>query len=563
MDRRARIVPLPALLIACIVQAIRVTHGVDFNDEMGYYGELVGIAAGGRLFANELFIQQGVYVLLLPLAKPYVALFGWSWLIVAVRIVFALFILWVYRRVRLSLESAAVPAAAAAIAALACTFVVPFANIYSPSYNSVGLGLLAVAFGEFYEWRGQDQPVRSRFWAVLVTVLFIVHPPLAAGVAIVVSARLWFDRDLPAFKQFLVAVCGCAVVAAVVLLPLAPTMQDFRAAVEFSRAMAVGAVFRHGLPWLLAIVFGIVVVFTGTHRRAPVLISRSAARWHVLALVTTAGACAVITLMESVRLMWPAAFIAVLVAVAMTAWPEPEERHRRFWMTALLLGTGGAMALTSSNGFRQLQGPAMLAAPLYFALAVSSRPTGVLTRTRHATGWTFGLGLLAAFTAYWLANPYHDRGLIHQTARVDEAPAFRGLRLTPEKAAAVRDVRAVLSDIPPRSRVLILGGQPWMYFATTTHPDTDMVFMHSLLGSPRAFDILADRLHARQPDFVIITGDMPDPVRRAFDQLVRNESFTCDARPAGEALDRAQEQLQMFYSIVPVMEVCRRVAASS
>ncbi len=55
------------LALAWLFQAVRVFHGLDFNDEMQYYGELVALTQSGRLFSADLFVQQMVYLFL---SKP-------------------------------------------------------------------------------------------------------------------------------------------------------------------------------------------------------------------------------------------------------------------------------------------------------------------------------------------------------------------------------------------------------------------------------------------------------------------------------------------------------------
>ena len=83
--------PRAILAITIIIQSIRVFFGIDFNDEMQYYGELVSLLNSGRLFSSDLFLQQNVYLLLVPIFKPYVLLWGTEKLILANRIVLAIY----------------------------------------------------------------------------------------------------------------------------------------------------------------------------------------------------------------------------------------------------------------------------------------------------------------------------------------------------------------------------------------------------------------------------------------------------------------------------------------
>jgi hypothetical protein len=548
-------VPAAVLVLVWIVQAIRVTHYIDFNDEMQYYAELVGLVANGRLFSTDLYIQQGVYLLTYPAFKLSMHLLGWSWLILSARALFALFVLWIFRRVRRSVESAGTSAIVASVVALGCTFAVPFMNIYAFSYNSVGLGVLTVCFAEFFTWRAQARPMRIAFWALSLSIALVAHPPIAVSTGVVLFARLWFDRDFTSMRRLAAALCGLVLLAAAVAYRLT-TPSELQAAVAFSRAISVGAVLRAGLPWLIGVVVLAGALCAATQRHAPEVAAAVARRASAAALVM--GLLFAIALGLATAFTWPAAFCCVFAGIAVTAWPAREQSQRRVWITVLFMATATAMALSSGNGFRQIQGPALVAAPFYLAMALSRNGGDGSWRFHQLMGRTFGAGLVAVLVTLFLANPYRDERLWHQTGRAENAPAFRGLFLTPAKVAAIGEARRVLWDVPSGSRVMIVGAQPWLYFATTTFPDTDMAFMHSY-GQPEAYRLVAARLSARHPDYVIIAADAPDVVRRAVENEVRSGAYVCEARPVGRALENAEDRIQTLYAISPVFTVCRRV----
>lgn len=556
MLRRSRLVPLVILTLTWVIQAVRVTHGVDFNDEMQYYGELVGLVANGRLFATDLYIQQGVYLLVYPLFKPIMALIGWSSIIVVARAVLACFILWIFRQVRRSLESTGVSPVAASTTALGCTFAVPFMNIYAISYNSVGLGILALCFAEFFAWRADGRPVRITFWVAAVMVSLVAHPPLALSIGTVLLARLWLDRDFSTMRRLVGALCVMGTLTAAVAYRLV-TMSELRAAIALSRAISVGTVLRTGLPWFLGVVSLAITLFVLTQRRVPALANRLDLRLAPMAALAMGLLCAFAVRLAILPYTWAAAFCCVFAGLVLTVWPGLEQAPRRAWTTVLFIATGAVMALSSSNGFRQIQGPAMVAAPFYFAIAVSEHVRPRTLRSHRLAGWTFGVGLIAVYTTLFLATPYHDERIWHLSTRMDEAPAFRGLFIAPAKTTAIREVRRILSDIPQGSRLMVLGAQPWIYVATSTYPDTDMGFMHPF-GLPKAYDLIAERLRSRHPDYVVIAAQVPDAILRAFDEEVKSGAFICEQRPIGPALEQVRERLQTFSPLSPQIVVCRR-----
>lgn len=550
MRRANRLVPVVVMVLFWAVQIVRVTHGVDFNDEMQYYGQLSGLVTSGRLFSNDLFVQQAVYVLVYPVFRLSTLVLGSTGLILLGRAVFALFLSWVFRQTRRALAIAGVPPAAAAIAALSVSFAVPLYNIYAITYNTIGLGLLAACFGELIAWRSDAPRVRVRWWAIVLLIMAVTHPPLAIVTGAVVGARLITERDWISLRHGAITIAGGGLALALILLPLS-SPADLRAAARFSSAFNSQPVVAD--PIGLISVLGIAA--------AAALVTQW--RFELAAALNRLAPVAVIALLYSGGLAarwwwnaigWLGGMANVLSALVATSWPEPDRARRRAWLTVLFVATAALMALTSSNGVNQIQGPASLLAPFLAALALSPSPKPL--RLRSSAGWIVSVSVLIAMIAHWAGNPYRDGTLLQQHVYVTDAPAFRGLAMTQAKADAIREARTTLGDIPARSRVMVLGAQPWLYFATDTQPDTDMIFMHSA-GRPAAFELLSARLAARRPDFIVAAAAVPPAVRLAFEALARNGTYLCNTRTVGPAMRDAIAQLQTFYEFSPQITVCR------
>ena len=58
-----------APLITLFYLILRIFFGLDFTDEMQYYGEIQGLISSNSLFINDYFIQQTGYVLIHPFLK--------------------------------------------------------------------------------------------------------------------------------------------------------------------------------------------------------------------------------------------------------------------------------------------------------------------------------------------------------------------------------------------------------------------------------------------------------------------------------------------------------------
>jgi hypothetical protein len=551
-----RLVRRLVLVVVCAVQLIRITHGVDFVDEMMSYGELSNLVDSNRLFSADLFMQQITYLPLYPVFKLLSLVLGTSFLLVSGRVVFALFVLWAFGRVRRSLEASGTPPAAASVAALVCTFAIPFGNIYALSYHTVGFGLLAVTFAGHSAWRANGRPIPIVFWSLVLLGFAFAHQPLAVGVAGVLLARLWLDRDFAAIRRLLLTGGALGAVAALLVIPFLD-VSDLVTSIAFSRAISVGQIFQHAFPYLMALEAAAITLCLVTQREAPSVVTRFDNALVPLSVAATLGAG--IAAANAARFgadYWFAAIACAFAGLAITAWPRASHVARRAWLTTLFVMASTIGAMVSSNGFRQIQGAGILAAAFYFALALTPPENEPRRSWRLWSGWTLGASMLVAVSVFLLWSPMGETLPTHETVTVGEVPAFRGLRVSPTQAGAIRAIRAMLPEAVPRSRVLVLGPHPWIYFALDAWPDTDMLFMHRL-GKPAAYEILADRLLKRRPELIVAAGGVPDEITRAFEELVRTGPYVCDQRTITAPLLNAGVRLGTYWDLSPAITVCR------
>lgn len=549
------------LAAACAVQAVRIFHGLDLNDEMQYYGELMSLVENGRLFATDLFLQQMVYMPLYPFFKVYVHVWGSDSLILAGRILFACFTLWIFRGVRVRLLNAGVEPVVGSVCALAVTFCVPLYNIYAFSYNSVAMGIAALCFAEMFQWRRRNSAPSRSFWSLSLVTLLLVYPPLAIGIGSVLLLRLLVERDHHSILRIAASGCAVGVVATIVTLQFT-SVAEFLRAVEFTRATEAGAgIFHSGLN-RLALVWGL-VVFGLALDRWPLPSwaeeARASSRAYVVGLMAVIS---IVAIRQSVvHNVASAALIMVASGCLLTAWmPGRELRELRKWITVTFLFAGSVMAASSGNGFGQIHGAAMLATPFYFALATMSPGSSHASPSpRRAGACALGLGMLAVYTVLYLSNPYCDPAIWKLTAATSEAPAFRHLRISEQKARAISLIRAALFDVEPGSRLMVVGAHPWLYMVTNTRPDTDMIFMHPIAP---AMEIVATRLANRQPEYLVIAGEAVDAVTATVTDLLASGAYTCVSRPIEPWLVDATESIGTFYDMLPSITVCRAPSAA-
>ena len=225
----------------------RALVGLDFTDEMQYYGEIAALVRTGRFFQDDLFIQQLGYFFLLPAFKvhawifpgqDYLVLFGRGVLLAGYGAAG-----WLYwwasgRRGEYS--------RAARVVGLAMQLAwIPF-QLFAPSYNSLSY-LLVGGIGALWFARpaqagaGSLGPI-----AAGLAALTLVYPPaglMLTGLLVVLLARRE-GRGAAGRLLAWVALGNAVVVAGVAGLHGDGFAADLRASFEFSRAFGIAQEIR-------------------------------------------------------------------------------------------------------------------------------------------------------------------------------------------------------------------------------------------------------------------------------------------------------------------------------
>jgi hypothetical protein len=250
--------PPPGLHAACIIGAIalvaaaawtfsRICLGLDFTDEMQYYGEISALTRTGKFFQSDLFLQQLGYIFVLPFFKLHALVFSdQRYLVLFGRLLLAGGYLAVGGLVWRAMPRLGEFSIAQRLVALA-TFIawVPF-QIFAPSYNSMAylliVAVLAVALPP-----EAALTRRSTFRiGAFVTALTFVYPP--AGLVLILLTVLGAARSGGARHawRLLITIAGGGVLVLVIMIAVHGTAfpRDLLAAFQFSRAFGVAEEIR-------------------------------------------------------------------------------------------------------------------------------------------------------------------------------------------------------------------------------------------------------------------------------------------------------------------------------
>ncbi|MEO5961133.1 MAG: hypothetical protein ABIZ49_08290, partial [Opitutaceae bacterium] len=554
------------ILVAAVGWFIaRIFVGLDFTDEMQYYGEIAGLVRTGRFFQDDLFVQQLGYIFVLPFFKlhaaffpdqSYLVLFGRLLLLAGYGSVGALF----WRAAKtLSFSTAQ------RLVGLATFFAwVPF-QIFSFGYNTGSYLLIVAAISVWMTQEHRSVRRHELLLAGLLVALGVVYPTAGLALTLLAFVDTAMRRGLLAALRLagLMAVFSGAMIAIMAGLHGPDFFPDLGVALKFSRSFGVGEALMHLEPlagWLvLAGGGGLAVCRLYRPRDAPNAggsANSSPVRKLGLILLECGGAIlAVIRERGATGYFAAAVFIGLLVFLRIAARTMDRTRAAELGTIGIFLGT--IFAFTSGNGLHNFGVGAIALAPfLALYAARAAQDASVLGRLKLPLQWapTF---LAAALLLDGVLLPYREQRIWHRFERIRDVPAFAGIWTSPVKKQAVDTIlRLAASSNLNGKRMLVAGPHAWIYFVAQAEPTTPMFFMH-YPGMKVVHDTLAERLfHRGVPDVVIVPGAIPRVVQTRIGEWA---AAGCTAETVALARDFIQRYRTLVgYDFAPEIIVLTR-----
>jgi hypothetical protein len=482
-----------------LILYFRVTRGIDFTDEMQYYGEISGLIETGRLFSNDLFIQQSVYILFYPFFWIHNAAFGSSGLIFFGRILMACITIAVYVHSYRKLIAVNFSTFVSAITALSLTFAIPFHGIFALSYNTVSQALWIVFVLTFFEWK-QRTPISL---SVIPIITAFAHPTSALIMVLLILLRLSVEKDFQKVGKVLLALLVGALVAMPIIFYFAMPLAYLNSIV-FSSGYGVGTAFfssEIGPVVLLSIciMFGIVALF----QRQDVIPNISAATILVIFVACIAFMNGFVGDAYTHRTVYVLAIISVVAYVGCHSGLANSNHAKKSvdWMAFAILAYAATLGITSGNGIGQATGAFMVGVPLFLAISVSSKIKDESSDTAFLEA-TSVLLVLVLFVIHWGRYPYREAAWWLANQPISSSPAFKFIATTPDRNNFLQQMKQVMDPIAASKRTLIVGEFPVLYFLSNIQPETCMLYMHSL-ASDDSENSLLKCLNSKNPETVL------------------------------------------------------------
>ena len=164
---------------------LNVFLGLDLTDEMQYYGQVKGLLDTNRLFSNDLFIQQTIYLLFFPLFKIHEYFFLDKGLVIFSRFIVFIISLSVTFYAYLQFNKLSNKTIVNLFAALSLCLSIFFTGNFSLNYNSASQILWILFLLNFLNWEEKN----IVFFLFLFFLMLFINPLMALSIASILFIR--------------------------------------------------------------------------------------------------------------------------------------------------------------------------------------------------------------------------------------------------------------------------------------------------------------------------------------------------------------------------------------
>jgi len=485
------------LFILLIICYLRTTRGIDLSDEMQYYGQIMGIIESGKLFSNDLFIQQLVYLPFYPIFYLYHSFFGYDGFIFVGRLIMSLINVLLFFYLFKKLISLQFSNLLASVTAFSSILAIYHSPIYALSYNTISQTLWILFFIQFYEW-----DTKAAFsWLIIPFAVLLAHPPSAILMVVILIIRYLIDRNYKQLYQFLLGGLIGGIFFALLLIYFAP-INDYVSSVVFSKGYGVGGLISRNdeIIKLLLVVTMYLLVFW-------LKIRINAMKYHILLIFSLLGGVFYIWFrIHSLYDQWWVyifSFLGALTYSSILSFYHNNDKqtiNRINWLVILILLHGCILSIFSDNAFRNSGGAFMAGLPLLVCISVNGiKSDKIINRFLRITS----LQLLSIlYIVYWSQNPYREVSWWHANHNILSVPQFKFIKSSKDRIKFIEDVQTRIGQSVKNRKTLITGIYPAFYFVLGAIPETCMFFMHGIEGE-NSKKVFVDYLNNKSPEVIV------------------------------------------------------------
>ena len=475
---------------------IRITRGIDLTDEMQYYGEIKGLIESNKLFSNDLFFQQNIYILFYPIFLIYNKLYSYEAFVFFGRLVMASLSLCTYIFVYYKLISRGCLNIVSLLIALVLALLSCYTGIFAISYNSMS-GLFWIIFIIiFFEWK-----VKSVAYLALISTLTIyAHPTSAIAMILLSITRIFFEKDIKTLISYslFLFIFGLILLSSFLYFG---SLSDYLNSLKFSAGYAIGSLFKSHYQILKLVVllslFGLCFLFKNKLQSTPIL------SFFIISLLV--AFIAMLIKFDSIqnRLFYIFAVLCLLAyarALVISKRNETDCSKINWMLVGILLcavingGTSGNGIVNSFIGFA-------IGLPLLIGFTLNSKNQNSLNSYNKETIIVSALSLLNV-AIFIYNNNYREVSWGEASNKIVNVSEFKFIKTSLERSKFIENVHSNIGPIVKDKKTLIIGHFPGLYFASGANIETCMLYMHSIT-SDSSEDVLINCLINKRPKIII------------------------------------------------------------
>jgi hypothetical protein len=506
---------------------LRIFFGLDFTDEMQYYGEIQGLISSNSLFTNDYFIQQTGYILIHPFLKiifsfePQFAklVFYNRVLLFFLIILFSSSLIFLASTYKLSYRIFS-----SCILAISITDFLPFAL----SYNTIGYLLITLILSY---WLFYNKEKKLFIIAVLILFLGWAYPPQGFLFSIIIFINYYLVKPEISLR-FIIYLFILSLIFLIFLSLLNYfNIDTFINALRFTSIFGLSfKLFIYtSIAVFLFLIFGILYISVFYYEPNFFIFLKKNYNLYFYLLSFIFLIIGFILILLGIFFLYSIIFWFAAISL-MTAATTIKDKKKKYILIKILISAiliSAFYSLSSGNGFFAVyKGFFILFGFLY--LVTSSVIEEEKDKKKELYFSLFGIIIFFGILINILSHPYRDNNIFNTWHKIPGIYAYENIYISKTKFLAIQEIRKNIS-ISENKKLLVLGPHPWIYFALNARPETPHFFNHfSGLNEEKAQKLnkfIQNKINLISPDYII--DAMPETFPYKENLSYTLEGYSC------------------------------------
>ena len=455
----------PIYLILFIISSAslfnRLFFGIDFTDEFQHYLQFRSLAENNKLFGNDLFFQQSVYLLVYPVAALYTKLYGFENFLLFGRILHTAIAISFFIIIQRILTKGKFSNLYASIASATIVLSSVTIGVFSINYNSIIFLFFSIFMCQFLVWD------RGRKSILLTPVVSVFANPF---IALTMFGLIWIRLFRENQMNLVLKVITAQLTLLILLIYLASPFIESKLlvdSIQFTRAFDIGNALFGSKPQLTILLF-----IAGIFLFLKTLTEKSLNFILLLAFLNFIFFFLYFGFIYANEYKafktFSISFLTLTLMCKIYLNCNQEDRYKIGWFVLAIIIFSLSFAISSSNGLNQILVPLIISSVIIFFFDLNSKSG------EHTAYITLVIPLLLLL--HTLFDGYREKGAIFTTELIQGVPELKYIRTTPQKNQYIQLMSKEISYLKDE-KVVLIGNKPINYIISDSNPETCMLFL--------------------------------------------------------------------------------------